>query len=125
MDRISAIVLILGILIAWAVWLTVRAKEAQHLVENLSRRLAELELELFRLKRDRESGRPVHRAGAASKKYGAAGPAASPRGCAARGHSAPNSTRAGEAGCDPAGSANSARAAHAPTRAAAPGQAGG
>ncbi len=59
MDRISAIVLILGILIAWAVWLTVRAKEAQHLVENLSRRLAELELELFRLKRDRESGRPV------------------------------------------------------------------
>jgi uncharacterized membrane protein len=53
------VVLVLGILIALAVWLTVRANEAKQRLENLSRRLGELELELFRLKRERESARPA------------------------------------------------------------------
>jgi hypothetical protein len=68
MDWISAGFLVLGILIAWAGWLTVRAREAKQRSENLSRRLSEVELELFRLKRERESARAVEPAPAPQPK---------------------------------------------------------
>ena len=55
MDWIPVIFLILGVPIALTVWLIVRAVNAKSRIEELARRLAGLESEIFRLKRDKES----------------------------------------------------------------------
>jgi len=52
-------VLRFAIPIALAIWLTVRAIRAQKDNEQLCRRLETLEVELLRLKREREPARPV------------------------------------------------------------------
>ncbi len=49
------IVLVLGVPIALAVWLIVRAVSAKHRIEELSQRFHILETEIIRLKRDKES----------------------------------------------------------------------
>ena len=57
MDWIPVVFLILGVPIALAVWLwlIVRAVNANSRIEELTRRLYELESEIFRLKQDKES----------------------------------------------------------------------
>jgi uncharacterized membrane protein len=55
---ISVILLILGVPLAVAIWLIVRAISAKSRIEQLSRRLGELEMELFRLKHGKESPQP-------------------------------------------------------------------
>src|SRR5208283_115643 len=52
-------IFVLGIPITLAVWLIVRAVSAKNRIEELSRRLGGLESEIFRLKRERESAKPV------------------------------------------------------------------
>jgi uncharacterized membrane protein len=55
MDWIAIVFLILGIPLALAVWLIVRAVKARNRIEELSQRLGELESELVRIKRDMAS----------------------------------------------------------------------
>lgn len=55
MDWMPIVVLILGVPIALAVWLIVRAIRAGSRIEEISQRLHSLETELFRMKRDKES----------------------------------------------------------------------
>lgn len=55
MDWIFIVILILGVPLALAVWLIVRAINAERRLKELSERLDTLEAELFRLKRDNES----------------------------------------------------------------------
>jgi hypothetical protein len=60
MEMIPVIVLVvLGVPIALAVWLIVRAVQARGRIEGLSFRLSELEAEVIRLKRERESVKPA------------------------------------------------------------------
>ena len=54
MDWIPVVFLILGVPIALTVWLIVRAVSARNRIEELARRLNELESEIIRLKRDKE-----------------------------------------------------------------------
>jgi Predicted membrane protein (DUF2339) len=53
------VLLILGIPCALALWLVVRASQAKDQIEELTRRLDSLELGVARMKRERESVRPV------------------------------------------------------------------
>jgi hypothetical protein len=53
------VLVILGIPIALAIWLIVRAVSANNRIEELSRRLGGLESEIFRLKREKEPPKPV------------------------------------------------------------------
>ena len=53
------VLVIIGIPIALAIWLIVRAISSRNRIEELSRRLGELESEFFRLKREKESPKPV------------------------------------------------------------------
>ncbi len=53
------ILVVLGVPVGLAIWLIVRAVQAKERVEELSSRLSELETEIIRLKRERESARPV------------------------------------------------------------------
>jgi len=55
MDWMPIVVLILGVPIALAVWLIVRAVIAKNRIEELSQRFRILEAEIIRLKRDKES----------------------------------------------------------------------
>jgi uncharacterized membrane protein len=55
MDWIPVVFFILGVPIALAVWLIVRAVSARNRLEELARRLYELESEIFRLKQVKES----------------------------------------------------------------------
>ena len=60
MEMIPVIILVvLGVPAALAIWLIVRAVQARGRIEELSFRLSELETEIIRLKRDRESAKPV------------------------------------------------------------------
>jgi uncharacterized membrane protein len=61
-DMSLLILVVLGIPLAVALWLIVRAFRARESIEDLSRRLATLELDIFRLKRERESAPPVEAA---------------------------------------------------------------
>jgi len=54
------VLVILGIPIALAIWLVVRAVNANRRLEELSFRLGELESEIFRLKREMDSPKPLH-----------------------------------------------------------------
>jgi type II secretory pathway pseudopilin PulG len=51
------VLVIVGIPIALAIWLIVRAVNSKNRIEELSHRLGELESEIFRLKREKESPR--------------------------------------------------------------------
>ncbi len=62
MDWIPVVFLILGVPLALAVWLIVRAIKAKHRIEELFQRLAELETDVIRLKREKESARPAETA---------------------------------------------------------------
>ena len=53
------VLVILGIPILLAIWLIVRAVNARNRIEELSRRLGELESEVFRLKREKEPPKAV------------------------------------------------------------------
>jgi hypothetical protein len=53
------ILVVLGIPIALAIWLIVRAVQAKGHIEELSFRLSQLETEIVRLKRERESAQPA------------------------------------------------------------------
>ena len=53
------VLVVLGVPIALAVWLIVRAVQARGRIEELSFRLSELEAEVIRLKREQESAKPV------------------------------------------------------------------
>jgi hypothetical protein len=60
MEWIPVVVLvILGIPAGLAIWLIIRAIQAGHRLEELTRRLGELEMEVFRLKREKEPAPPV------------------------------------------------------------------
>ena len=61
MEPIIALVVlvVLGIPLALAIWLIVRAVSASNRIEVLSRRLGALEVEIFQLKRARESAKPA------------------------------------------------------------------
>jgi hypothetical protein len=60
MEMIPVVVLVvLGVPIVLAVWLIVRAVQAKGHIEELSFRLSELEAEIIRLKRERESTKPA------------------------------------------------------------------
>jgi hypothetical protein len=59
MELMPVIVLILGVPIALAVWLIAHAVSAKRRIEELSQRLGELEIEIIRLKRDKESPKPA------------------------------------------------------------------
>jgi len=60
MEMIPVVVLVvLGVPIALAIWLIVRAVQARGRIEELSFRLSELESEVIRLKRERESAKPA------------------------------------------------------------------
>ncbi len=60
MEMIPVIILVvLGVPAALAIWLIVRAVQARGRIEELSFRLSELETEIIRLKRDRESAKPA------------------------------------------------------------------
>jgi len=60
MEMIPVIILVvLGIPIALTVWLFVRTTSARDRIEELSRRLGELEAQVFRLKREKESSQPA------------------------------------------------------------------
>jgi Predicted membrane protein (DUF2339) len=54
-----AVLVILGIPLALAVWLIARTVSARNRIEELSRRLGALELEIFQSKRGRETEKPV------------------------------------------------------------------
>jgi hypothetical protein len=56
---VLVVLVILGIPIALAVWLIARANSGRKAIEELSCRLDQIESELLRLKRDRESPKPV------------------------------------------------------------------
>ena len=59
-SMISLVVLaVLGIPTALAVWLIVRAVSARNQLEEFSGRLNDLELEVIRLKREKESPKPA------------------------------------------------------------------
>jgi len=53
------VLVILGIPVALAIWLIVRAISAKNRIEELSQRLVELESEIIRLKREKETSKPV------------------------------------------------------------------
>jgi uncharacterized membrane protein len=53
------VLVVLGVPIALAIWLIVRAVQAKGRIEELSFRLSELEAEVIRLKRERESVKPA------------------------------------------------------------------
>jgi len=53
------ILVVLGVPAALAIWLIVRAIQTKERIEELSGRLSELETELIRVKRERESARPA------------------------------------------------------------------
>ena len=53
------ILVVLGVPVGLAIWLIVRAVQAKERVEELSSRLSELETEVIRLKRERESATPA------------------------------------------------------------------
>jgi len=60
MEMIPVIILVvLGVPAALAIWLIVRTVQARGRIEELSFRLSELETEIIRLKRERESARPA------------------------------------------------------------------
>jgi uncharacterized membrane protein len=59
MEWIPIVFLILGVPLVLVVWLIVRAISTKHRLEELSRRLIELEAEVIRLKQVKESSRPV------------------------------------------------------------------
>ena len=60
MEMIPVIILVvLGVPAALAIWLIVRAVQAGARIEELSFRLSELETEVIRLKRERESAKPA------------------------------------------------------------------
>ena len=59
MELMPVIVLILGVPVALAVWLIVRAIRAGSRLEELSKRLTDLEIEMIRLKREKELPKPV------------------------------------------------------------------
>lgn len=59
MELMPIVVLILGVPIALAVWLIVRAVRSDSRIGELSQRLAELEIEIIRLKRDKEPPKPA------------------------------------------------------------------
>jgi hypothetical protein len=65
MEQIIVLVVlaVLGIPLALAIWLIVRAVQAKGRIEELSGRLSELEAEVIRLKRDRPSTQPVEPVG--------------------------------------------------------------
>ncbi|HSY10363.1 MAG TPA: DUF2339 domain-containing protein, partial [Candidatus Dormibacteraeota bacterium] len=69
---------VFGIPIALAIWLIVRAVSAKNRIEELSYRLGELESEIIRLKRERESPKPVEPALAPQPKIITPAPAAPP-----------------------------------------------
>ena len=56
---VLVVLVILGIPIALTIWLIVRANSARNGIEELSQRLGQLESEISRLKRERESPKPV------------------------------------------------------------------
>ena len=64
------ILVIFGIPIALAIWLVVRAVSAKNRIEELSHRLGALESEIVRLKREKESPKPVESGLPASKASG-------------------------------------------------------
>jgi hypothetical protein len=53
------VLVVLGVPIALAIWLIVRAVQARGRIEELSFRLSELESEVIRLKREKESAKPA------------------------------------------------------------------
>jgi len=60
MEWIPVVVLVIfGIPVGLAIWLIARAIQAGHRLEELTRRLGELEMEVFRLKREKEPAPPV------------------------------------------------------------------
>src|SRR5271170_8083852 len=56
---VLVVLVILGIPIALAIWLIVRAIRSEDRIGELSRRLGDLESEIFRLKREKESLKSV------------------------------------------------------------------
>jgi Predicted membrane protein (DUF2339) len=79
MDWIPIVFLIFGIPLALTVWLIVRAVSAKRRIEELSQRLVELESEMIRLKRPKESSQPAESAPAPLTKIVTLAPAAPPR----------------------------------------------
>jgi hypothetical protein len=69
---------VLGIPIALAIWLIVRAISAKNRIEELFDRLVDLESEIIRLKREKESPRPVESAPAPRPQIITPPPAAAP-----------------------------------------------
>ena len=61
MDSLIPVIVlfVLGVPIALAIWLIVRTVAAGNRIDELSRRLGGLEAEVYRLKRERESAKPV------------------------------------------------------------------
>jgi len=59
MELMPIVLLILGVPVALAVWLIVRAIRAGRRIEELSQKLGELEIEVIRLKREKESSKTV------------------------------------------------------------------
>jgi hypothetical protein len=70
---------VFGIPIALAIWLIVRAVSAKNRIEELSYRLGELESEIIRLKREKESPKPVEPAPAPQPKIVTPAPVAPPQ----------------------------------------------
>ena len=62
MEWVFIVILILGVPLALAVWLVVRAVSARNRIEELSQRLVELESDIIRLKREKEVSRPTESA---------------------------------------------------------------
>src|SRR5271154_6093597 len=73
------VLVILGIPIALAIWLIVRAVNSKNRIEELSHRLGELESEIFRLKREKESPKHFESAPAPQPKIVTSGPVAPPQ----------------------------------------------
>ena len=78
MDWMPIVVLILGVPIALAVWLIVRAVSAKKHIEELSQRFQILETEIIRLKRDKEAASKSEPAPAPQPKIVPPAPAAPP-----------------------------------------------
>jgi len=70
---------VFGIPIALAIWLIVRAVSAKNRIEELSYRLGELESEIIRLKREKESPKPFESAPAPQPKIVTPAPVAPPQ----------------------------------------------
>jgi hypothetical protein len=73
MDSIAIVVLVvLGVPIALAIWLIARANEARRRMDELARHLGTLELEILRLKREKESAPATEAAPAVQSEVAAA-----------------------------------------------------